>query len=122
MFPAAPQFNHMPHRPLLPFYSSHILHNNKPRKFSEKTNLPDAWTLSLCQFGEHLLPLCPKLPCALVKAEQTAVICSAVFPEFLQLATVDWVVEKRDGRRGISNTEKVLDAVKDYVKMGEVWA
>lgn len=87
MFPAAPQFNHMPHRPLLPFYSSHILHNNKPRKFSEKINLPDAWTLSLCQFGEHLLPLCPKLPCALVKAEQTTVICSAVFPEFLWLAT-----------------------------------
>ena len=26
----------MLHRPLLPFYPSHILHNNKPREFSEK--------------------------------------------------------------------------------------
>lgn len=74
VFPAAPRFNHMPHRPLLPFYSSHILHNN-------------AWILSQCQFGEHLLPLCPDLPVALVEAEKTAVICSAVFPEFLWLAT-----------------------------------
>ena len=45
VFPAAPRFNHMPHRPLLPFYSSHILHNNKPRKFSEKTISP---MLGLC--------------------------------------------------------------------------
>ena len=29
---------------------------------------------------------------------------------------------EEDGRRGISNAEKVLDAVKDYVEMGEVWA
>lgn len=49
--------------------------------------LPDDWTLSQCLFGEHLLPLCPELPVALVEAEKTAVICSAVFPEFLWLAT-----------------------------------
>ena len=39
--------------------------------------------------GEHLLPLCPKLPVALVEDEKTAVICSAVFPEFLWLAPAD---------------------------------
>lgn len=49
--------------------------------------LPEDWTLSQCLFGEHLLPLCPELPVALVEAEKTAVICSAVFPEFLWLAT-----------------------------------
>ena len=49
--------------------------------------LPDDWTLSHCLFGEHLLPLCPKIPVALVKAEKTAVIYSAVFPEFPWLAT-----------------------------------
>ena len=47
----------------------------------------NAWIMSQCQFGEHLLPLCPELPIALVEAEKTAVICSAVFPEFLWLAT-----------------------------------
>ena len=45
--------------------------------------LPDDWTLSQCLFGEHLLPLYPELPVALVEAEKAAVICSAVFPEFL---------------------------------------
>lgn len=49
--------------------------------------LPDDWTLSQCLFGEHLLPRYPELPVALVEAEKTAVICSAVFPEFLWLAT-----------------------------------
>ena len=49
--------------------------------------LPDDWTLSQCLFGEHLLSLCPDLPVALVEAEKTAVICSAVFPEFLWLST-----------------------------------
>ena len=38
-------------------------------------------------FGERLLPLCAELPVALVKAGKTAVICYAVFPEFLWLAT-----------------------------------
>ena len=49
--------------------------------------LPEDWTLSQCLFGEHLLSLCPDIPVALVEAEKTAVICSAVFPEFLWLAT-----------------------------------
>ena len=49
--------------------------------------LPDDWRPSQCLFGEHLLPFCPDLPVALIEAEKTAVICSAVFPEFLWLAT-----------------------------------
>ena len=49
--------------------------------------MPEDWTLSQCLFGQHLLPLCPELPVALVEAEKTTVICSAVFPEFLWLAT-----------------------------------
>lgn len=49
--------------------------------------LPEDWTLSQCLFGEHMLPLCPELPVALVEVKKTAVICSAVFPKFLWLAT-----------------------------------
>ena len=33
-------------------------------------------------FGEHLLPLCPDLPVALVEAEKTAVICSSAPQSF----------------------------------------
>lgn len=49
--------------------------------------LPDDWNLTQCLFGEHLLPRYPDLPVALVEAEKTAVICSAVFPKFLRFAT-----------------------------------
>lgn len=49
--------------------------------------IPDDWTLTQCLFGEHLLPRYPDLPCALVEAEKTAVICSAVFQKFLRFAT-----------------------------------
>ena len=41
---------------------------------------PSACSESTCS------PLCPELPVALVEAEKTAMICSAVFPEFLWLA------------------------------------
>ena len=58
VFPAAPQFNHMLHRPLLPFYSSHILHNNKSREYSEKINLPEPTTGSGSQWTglDSMLP------------------------------------------------------------------
>ena len=42
---------------------------------------PSACSESTCS------PLCPELPVALVEAEKTAMICSAVFPEVLWLAT-----------------------------------
>ena len=81
--------------------------------------------LGLCPYANSESTCSPSalsFLCALVKAEQTAVICSSVFPEFLWLATGGLGGGEEGGRRGISNAEKVLDAVKDYVEMGEVWA
>jgi len=42
---------------------------------------------TLCFFGEHLLPLHPHKPVAIVESEKTAVICSILAPNFLWLAT-----------------------------------
>lgn len=39
-------------------------------------HLPQEWTLSQCLFGEHLLPLFPEKPVALVESENTAIICA----------------------------------------------
>ena len=49
--------------------------------------LPKEWELTQCLFGEHLLPEYPDKPVALVESEKTAVICSAVMPEYIWLAT-----------------------------------
>ncbi len=49
--------------------------------------LPQEWQLSQCLFGEHLLPLFPEKPVALVESEKTAVICAGLIPKFLWLAT-----------------------------------
>lgn len=49
--------------------------------------LPEDWELTQCLFGEHLLPLYPDKPVALVESEKTAVICSGLMPRFLWLAT-----------------------------------
>ena len=49
--------------------------------------LPPDWTLTQCLFGEHLLPLFPEKPVALVESEKTAVICAGLIPKFLWLAT-----------------------------------
>ena len=57
------------------------------RRLKALHQLPEDWTLSQCLFGERMLPLFPELPVAQVEAGKTAVICSAVFPEFLWLAT-----------------------------------
>lgn len=56
-------------------------------KFKAAHLLPLEWELTQCQFGEHLCPRYPYHPVAKVEAEKTAVICSAVFPEFLLMAT-----------------------------------
>lgn len=45
------------------------------------------WRLSQHLFGWHLLPRSPYLHVDLVEAEKTAVVCSAVFPKCLWLAT-----------------------------------
>lgn len=45
------------------------------------------WELTQCLFGEHLLSKCPGRTVALVESEKTAVICSALMPEYVWLAT-----------------------------------
>lgn len=52
-----------------------------------KGGLPQNWELTQCLFGEHLLPNCPGRTVALVESEKTAVICSALMPEYVWLAT-----------------------------------
>lgn len=49
--------------------------------------LPEEWELTQCLFGEHLLPMYPDKPVALVESEKTAVICAGLLPKFLWLAT-----------------------------------
>ena len=49
--------------------------------------LPADWALTQCLFGEHLLPLHPDQPVALVESEKTALICAGLMPGYLWLAT-----------------------------------
>lgn len=48
--------------------------------------LPESWRLEQCLFGEHLLHRHPGKDVALVEAEKTAVICSALFPDYVWLS------------------------------------
>ena len=50
-------------------------------------SLPEDWQLTQCLFGEHLLTEHPDKPVALVESEKTAVICAAMMPEYIWLAT-----------------------------------
>ena len=45
------------------------------------------YNLMQCLFGEHLLKLYPDKIVAVVEAEKTAVICAAVYPQYVWLAT-----------------------------------
>lgn len=49
--------------------------------------LSEDWELTQCLFGEHLLGRHTDKPVALVESEKTAVICSAMMPEYVWLAT-----------------------------------
>ena len=49
--------------------------------------LPKDWQLTQCLFGEHLLPQHPDKTVALVESEKTAIICAALMPQYLWLAT-----------------------------------
>ena len=49
--------------------------------------LPKEWELTQCLFGEHLLPVYPDKPVALVESEKTAVICAGLMPKYLWVAT-----------------------------------
>jgi hypothetical protein len=44
------------------------------------------FNLKQCLFGEHLLPLFPNKPVAVVESEKTAVICSLLLPRYVWLA------------------------------------
>lgn len=49
--------------------------------------LPKEWEISQCLFGEHLLKLYPDRIVCLVESEKTAIICSALIPDCIWLAT-----------------------------------
>ena len=49
--------------------------------------LPEDWQLSQCLFGEHLLSLYPDKVVVLVESEKSAIIGSAIFPDYVWLAT-----------------------------------
>ena len=55
-------------------------------------------TLKQCFFGEHLLPMRPDSPVAVVESEKTALLMSAIRPEYVWLAT--------GGSCGLQNAEK----------------
>ena len=52
-----------------------------------RKQLPSDWQLTQCLFGEHLLPQHQDKTVALVESEKTAIICSAMMPQYLWLAT-----------------------------------
>ena len=67
---------------------------NKPGRISwlhsilkRRKQLPPDWQLTQCLFGEHLLPQHQDKIVALVESEKTAIICSAMMPQYLWLAT-----------------------------------
>ena len=49
--------------------------------------LAEDWQLSQCLFGEHLLKVHPDKVMVLVESEKSAVIGSAIFPDYVWLAT-----------------------------------
>ena len=56
-------------------------------RLKRRNQLPKDWQITQCLFGEHLLRKYPDKTVALVESEKTAIICSALMPEYLWLAT-----------------------------------
>ena len=56
-------------------------------KWKGKVGVPKEFNLKQCLFGEHLLRLFPLKPVAVVESEKTAIICYALFPDFVWVAT-----------------------------------
>lgn len=55
-------------------------------KLKKVGNLPQDFNLQQCFFGEHLLTLYPDKPVAIVESEKSAIIASAILPDFIWLA------------------------------------
>ena len=71
-----------------------IKDENKPGRINwlhsilkRRKQLSPDWQLTQCLFGEHLLPRYPDKTVALVESEKTAIICAALMPQYLWLAT-----------------------------------
>lgn len=64
--------------------------------------LPEEWQLSQCLFGEHLLNARPDSVAVLVESEKSAVIGSAIFPDYVWLATGGRSGMKEDRLRVLS--------------------
>lgn len=56
-------------------------------RMKKSGELPKDFNMVQCLFGEHLLRLHPDKTVAVVESEKTAVICSALMPEYVWVAT-----------------------------------
>ena len=70
--------------------------------------LPEDWQLSQCLFGEHLLSLYPDKVVVLVESEKNAIIGSAIFPDYVWLATGGKSQMKEDKLRVLSGRTVLL--------------
>ena len=70
--------------------------------------LPEEWQLSQCLFGEHLLSLHPDKVVVLVESEKSAIIGSAIFPDYVWLATGGKSQMKEDKLRVLSGRTVLL--------------
>ena len=70
--------------------------------------LPEDWQLSQCLFGEHLLSLYPDKVVVLVESEKSAIIGSAIFPDYVWLATGGKSQMKEDKLRVLSGRTVLL--------------
>lgn len=70
--------------------------------------MPEEWLLSQCLFGEHLLSLYPDKVVVLVESEKSAIIGSAIFPNYVWLATGGKSQMKEDKLRVLSGRTVLL--------------
>ncbi|MDB8897231.1 DUF6371 domain-containing protein, partial [Parabacteroides merdae] len=68
----------------------------------------EEWLLSQCLFGEHLLSLYPDKVVVLVESEKSAIIGSAIFPNYVWLATGGKSQMKEDKLRVLSGRTVLL--------------
>ena len=87
---------------IIRYKDGHRVKNGLPVRWLHKDNFYKQYvhgdTLKQCFFGEHLLPMRPDAPVAIVESEKTALLMSAIRPEYVWLAT--------GGSCGLQNPEK----------------